>query len=233
MTGVRTVLHIFPPPEFPAAAASWIAGRITSLVDEQGRCGVALAGGETPRLVYRRLADLAVPWESVELYFGDERRVPPDDPQSNFRMLRETLLEGIRGAGPIVHRLEGEWEDGESAALAYERLLPVRLDLVLLGMGADSHTASLFPGSPAVGVKNRRVIPVPGPAGSVPRITLTAPEIERAREICVLVAGRAKAKAVARALHWPVDISMRPIQLARRGTWILDTEAASELPLAG
>jgi 6-phosphogluconolactonase len=217
------------PGEFVHTAASWIASTVKTTVQAQGSCSLALAGGSTPRAIYQQLAQLDVPWPAVQIYFGDERRVPPDHVDSNYRMVRESLLDALVASPPLVHRMQA-LEDGEEAARAYERVLPERLDVLLLGMGGDAHTASLFPGSAATQERMRRILHVPGPPGSVDRLTVTPAVIESAREVAVLVAGRAKARIVREALHSTVDPFLRPVQLAKRGTWILDDEAAAELP---
>src|SRR5262249_36643408 len=149
-----------------------------------------------------------VDWSRVELFFGDERAVPPDDPDSNYRMARETLLAPLAIAAARVHRMEGERADLDAAARDYERELarvlggapggePPQLDPVLLGMGPDGHTASLFPHSAALAESRRWVVANEVPKLSTRRITFTFPLIERARAQLVLVAGAAKAAALA------------------------------------
>jgi 6-phosphogluconolactonase len=199
-------------------------------VAARGGAAVALAGGATPRPVYETLAGSALagamPWGAVDWYFGDERAVPPGDPESNERMARETLLASRPEALARLHRMPADAEDAEAAAARYARLLPDPLDLVLLGMGEDGHTASLFPGSPALGVRGARVVPVRGPKPPFRRMTITPPVIESAREVLVLVAGAGKAEALARALDGPLDVVRVPVQLALGGTWIVDEAAA-------
>ncbi len=190
----------------------------------------AVAGGTTPEPVYRWLAEAGgVPWDRVEIFFGDERCVQPDDPDSNYRMVRETLLEPAGIAPEHVHRMEAERPDRDAAAAAYAERLPERLDVLLLGMGEEGHTLSLFPGSPALKERERRVVPVTTPKPPPDRLTLTPPEIERARRIFVLARGEKKAEAVARALEGPLDVEGCPIQLARAGEWLLDPAAAAKV----
>ena len=215
------------------AAAEWIAAAAEADVRDRGRCAIALSGGETPRPVYERLArdPLAarITWREVDIYFGDERAVPPRDPASNYGMAAATLLERVPIPAVRVHRMEAERPDRDAAAREYERILPDRLDILLLGMGLDGHTASLFPGSPAMEQQERLVVPVTGPKAPAERLTITSPVIAAARRVAVLVAGADKAATVARALQGPERPRDLPVQLARRGMWFLDRAAASEL----
>ncbi len=195
-----------------------------------GPVSLVMAGGSTPRPVYRWLAAAGgVPWSRVEIYFGDERCVPPDDPDSNYRMVRETLLEPAGIAPERVHRMEAERADRAAAAAAYAQLLPEHLDVLLLGIGEEGHTLSLFPGSPALRERERRVVPVTTPKPPPDRLTLTPPMVEGARRIFVLARGESKAEAVARALDGPLDVEACPVQLARSGEWLLDPAAAQRL----
>ena len=216
-----------------AATAEWIAAAIAEDVRSNGRCAVALSGGSTPRPVYERLAEepfrTAVPWSGVEFYFGDERAVPPSDPRSNYAMARAALFDRLpRGAGR-AHRMEAERADRDAAARGYEALLPPRLDLLLLGIGDDGHTASLFPGSPALEERRRRVVPAAGPTPPRERLTITPPVIADARRVAVLVAGADKSTIVARALQGPSAPRDLPVQFALGGVWFVDTDAAQRL----
>lgn len=188
-----------------AAAADVLLGAVA------GGGHVALAGGSTPRAAYQRAAAAEADWSRVVLWFGDERCVPPDDERSNFRMVREALLDPLGAAAPAVRRIEGE-RGADVAAAAYERELrtafggqPVRLDLILLGLGPDVHTASLFPGVPALDVDDAQVaaVEVAGREPRVPRVTLTYPALNAAREVVFLVSGEDKAEAVERAFAAP------------------------------
>ena len=217
----------------PDAAATWITEVIQHTIELRGRCALALAGGATPRPVYERMAvsPLAerVQWDHVAIYFGDERCVPPDDPASTYRMAHEVLLQHVPIPSASVHRMEGERADREAAAQDYERLLPARLDLLLLGMGADGHTASLFPRSPALAERARRVVAVNRPPPSQPRLTITPPVIHAAEAVIVLVTGAEKAVTVARALEGAYAPEELPIQIALGGTWFIDDAAARAL----
>jgi 6-phosphogluconolactonase len=190
----------------PDAAAEAAADRLTAAIgkarEARGAAHVALAGGTTPRRTYELLASRIDDWTGVEVWFGDERAVGPDDPESNFRMASETLLAG--GHGPEVHRIEGERGPAEAAA-AYaaelERRLPQEdglpvLDLALQGLGPDGHTASLFPGNPAVEDNGTCVAVHDAPKPPPDRITLTVPVLRAARSIVFLATGPEKADAV-------------------------------------
>jgi 6-phosphogluconolactonase len=176
---------------------------------------------------------MIVRWASVAIYFGDERAVPPDHPDSNFGMARRALLDRVAIPAPGIHRMEAERHDVATAAAEYDRLLPPRLDVLLLGAGPDGHTASLFANSPALREHRRRVLAVgPPPPPLQPqlrRMTITPPVIAAARHAVVMVTGQEKSAMVARVLEGPDNANTLPAQLARSGTWILDDAAASLL----
>jgi 6-phosphogluconolactonase len=216
------------------------ADRLAAAADAGGH--IALAGGSTPRRAYELAADLEADWSHATLWFGDERCVPPDHEHSNFGMARRALLSrlGTGADAPRVERMEGERGPADGAA-AYEAALrdefgdaPPRLDLVLLGIGPDMHTASLFPGDDALGAEGRVAVGVetPGMAPLVPRITLTLDAINAAREVLFLIAGEDKADAVASAFgdapgpHAPASL-VRPD--AGNLTLLLDRAAAAGL----
>ncbi len=201
------------PGALARAAAEEVARRAEEAVAARGAFTRALAGGSTPRALYRLLADPREPyrarirWPAVHAFFGDERAVPADSPDSNARMAREALLDHVPLAS--VHRIPGEL-GAEAAADRCEADLRAhfgevpfpRFDLVLLGLGGDGHTASLFPGSPALGERQRWA--VAGPAGlppRVPRVTLTLPVLDAARAALFLVAGADKATALRRLVR--------------------------------
>jgi 6-phosphogluconolactonase len=214
-------------------AAEWLAGAIAADLRERGTCALALAGGRTPEPVYRALAAMpGLDWSRVDVFFGDERAVPPDDPESNYGMARAVLLSRVPVPAGRVHRMHAERPDRDAAAREYDATLPAALDVLLLGIGPDGHTASLFPGSAALHERRRRVLPVSGPKPPAARLTVTPPVIEAARRVGVLVAGADKAEAVARALEGPLALTETPAQLARRGVWFLDRRAAARLTAA-
>lgn len=217
-----------------AKAAEKITNTLRTAARAHGRACLALAGGTTPRRVHEALAERDdVPWSLVHVYFGDERCVPPDHPDSNYRMAKESLFDRIALPSSQIHRPAAELEDRDAAARAYEAVLPARLDLIILGIGEDGHTASLFPGSPALNERERRYIPVVGPKPPPHRLTLTVPALEAAGALLMLATGAGKAEAVARALEGPADLQGTPAQLARRGSWFVDREAARLLMVVG
>jgi 6-phosphogluconolactonase len=188
------------------AAAEAAADRLIVAIDQsrrgRGAAHLALAGGTTPRRTYELLAARIDDWSGVEVWFGDERAVGPDDPESNYRIASETLLAG--GTGPEVHRIEGE-RGPEEAAAAYADLMLERLprendllvvDLALQGLGPDGHTASLFPGNPAVEADGVCVAVHGAPKPPPDRITLTVPVLRAARSVVFLATGDEKAEAV-------------------------------------
>ena len=216
--------------ELARRAAAWMAEEVKRAVARSGRCALALSGGSTPRPSYERLAtEPAVPWNAVEIYFGDERAVPPTDPASNYRMARETLIDRAGLPEGRVHRMEADDPDLEAAAARYAALLPDRLDVLVLGMGPDGHTASLFPRSPALRETKRKVVPATSPVPPVHRLTITPPVIASARRVSVITAGAGKARVVAQVLRAPWQPEELPAQLAREGTWIIDRAAAAAL----
>ena len=207
----------------PAAAA---AERLAAVANAGGQ--MALAGGSTPEAAYSRLAALDVAWASATLWMGDERCVPPGSEQSNFGMVKAALLDRLSAGSPEVHRIEGE-RDPREAAEVYEREIREvfgagmpQLDLVLLGIGPDAHCASLFPGQPALRALDRLAVHVeqPGLEPLVPRVTLTLPVINAAREVLFLVAGGEKAEAVRRAFAAEPD-EQAPASLVSPASGIL------------
>jgi 6-phosphogluconolactonase len=225
-------------------AAQVIVECATEAVTARGRFMLALAGGSTPRATYERLAqpprrDL-MPWERTWVFFGDERGVPPDHPDSNFRMANQALLLKVPLPPRQVARIRGEAEDPEVAAAEYGRRLSQvfdikrgqlpRFDLILLGMGVDGHTGSLFPGSPVLREVFRPVAAVHATAASIPqRFTFTLPVINAAARVMFLVSGAEKAKVLKAVLREPGR--GLPAALVHptdgRLTWLLDRAAAA------
>jgi 6-phosphogluconolactonase len=159
----------------------------------------------------------------------NERAVPPTDPASNYRMAREALIGRVGLTEERVHRMEADDPDLEAAAARYAARLPERLDVLVLGMGPDGHTASLFPRSPALHETARKVVPAQSPVPPVHRLTITPGVIASARRVAVITAGAAKAPLLAQVLRGPWRPEEFPAQLAREGTWIIDRAAASGL----
>ena len=224
---------VVPEADFDETVAGSLAQALLAAA-AQGHVNLTLSGGETPRGGSQRLAmkpDL--PWDQVDVFFGDERAVPPAHLESNFRMAMESLLSRVPIPQGQVYRMVAEDPDVETAARRYETLLPGTLDVLVLGIGDDGHTASLFPGGGPVKEISRRVVPAQGPKPPKDRLTITAPVSQGARWVFVLARGAGKASAVQRALEGPFDPSSCPAQLARNGTWILDEAAAHGLRSAG
>src|SRR5438094_2035056 len=248
--GSKPTVTVVPDPDALAdAAARLIAEAAADAIEARGRFMWALAGGETPRATYARLA-LApvrerVDWRRVWVFFGDERAVPPDHPDSNYRMAHETLLGKVPIPAVQVLRIRGEAEDLEVAAAEYARELAAafgarrgelpRFDLVLLGMGVDGHTASLFPGSPVVREVFRAVAAVHVGAASIPqRLTLTLPVFNAAARVVFLVAGTEKAKAGQAVLGERATLPAAMVRPADGElVWLLDRAAAAQLAAAG
>ena len=227
-----SAVRIVDSSEVPRVAASWIGQHLEQAIAERGRATVALSGGHTPRKVYEALALLPVRWDRVAVFFGDERCVPPEDPDSNYRMAKEALFDRVRGLE--IHRMPADRTDLEAAAAEYAQELPDAFDVLTLGMGEDGHTASLFPGhgdwSRPVG---RKVIVVTGAPKPPPcRLSVTPEVIWAARARLVLAPGAGKAEQIARALQGEADPTRYPVTTVRDATWLLDPAAASLLSTA-
>jgi len=219
-------------------AAERIARHVHESIELRDRFSIALSGGSTPKLLYQLLAKepyrSQIGWERLDVYFGDERCVPPDHPDSNHRMARESLLSAVPIPEGNVHRMRGE-ADPEQAAKEYGELLKEKFgdggpDLVLLGMGDDGHTASLFPGTAALQESKHRCVANYVEKLKTWRLTMTAPFINRSAGVLVMVSGQAKAQRVQEVLEGPRDPERLPIQLIQptsgRMAWLLDAGAA-------
>ena len=212
-------------------------------VATSGRYAVALSGGATPLGLFQLLADEPpyqnLPWSRTHVFWGDERHVPPDHPDSNYRMAKQVLLDHVGVPEAQVHRIRGEFADADEAAREYEQTLRSffgdgampRFDFALMGLGTDGHTASLFPHSPALTEMDRLVVANRTVLGE--RITLTAPVFNHCHCALFLVAGAAKAQAVHAVLEGPRDPDTWPAQLIApidgRLLWLVDQAAASLL----
>ncbi len=208
-----------------------------------GRRSLCLAGGQTPRVLYQVLATEyrdTMPWSRLHLFWGDERYVPPDDAQSNYRLVRESLLDHVPIPKEHVHPMPTDLRDPNDAAAAYEQTLREqfpppwpRFDLVLLGMGSDGHTASLFPGSPALAEQTRWVATARASVEPRVRLTLTLPVLNRASLVFFLVAGAEKADILRRVLAGPSEPAQYPAAAVRpedgRVVWWVDEQAAKSL----
>ena len=218
---------------FAFDAANFIVDQAHKAIGERNEFRIALSGGNTPRPIYERLATIGrdLAWESTRITFGDERCVPPDDPQSNFRMARETLFGPAAIPEKSIMRMRGEI-DPEIAAQEYENQLDLlaaqrgediyRHDLILLGLGDDGHTASLFPGTAGLEETTRQVIANFVPKFSSWRLTFTFPLINHARRICFLVNATKSAELIERVLQGDPRLPASRVEPAASDvTWIL------------
>jgi len=232
------MIEVYPDLEsLSRAAASLIVTQANLAVAARGRFSVALSGGNTPRRTYE-LLDQA-PWDRMHVFWGDERCVDPDDPRSNARMARETWLDHVPIPGKQIHPLHCA-QAPAAAAREYEAELqeffadgPPCLDLVLLGLGDNGHTASLFPGTPVLEETGHWAAPVYVAEQDLYRVTLTAPCINQARVVAFLAAGTGKAAVLREVLHGPRDPGRLPAQLIQPQSgelvWLIDLEAAVRL----
>ena len=239
MVSTPDVIVVPTKADVAREAAERVVAAASAAIAARGRFTFALSGGSTPRVLFELLASDAyrsrVDWARAEIFFGDERCVPPDDSASNYRMARETLLDHVPAR---VHRMRGE-DDPVAAAVAYERELrelfgtAPRFDLVLLGMGDNGHTASLFPGLTAVTERERWVVAEYVAEVSMWRITFTPVVLNAAAEDLFLVAGSDKASMLHRVLEGPRDPRALPSQVVApadgRLVWLVDAAAAAEL----
>lgn len=233
--------------QLAAIAAARFVSIVRSAQDEFAHATVSLSGGSTPRALFSLLASdgyrAPIDWRRVEVFWGDERTVPPDHADSNFRMARETLLSYVPIPDERVHRMRGELDPAEAAA-DYERAIravfpgssgdsPPKFDLILLGIGADGHTASLFPNTAALTVRDRLVVANQVPQQQTTRLSFTVPVLVAARHVMVLAMGSGKAQAVKRAIEGDWNPNETPSQFLRQATgqviWMLDRDAASML----
>jgi len=237
-------LRVFPSPaELFRGAAEEFSALAAQAVREHGRFSVALSGGSTPKGLYSLLADRFqdLPWNKIYFFWGDERHVPPESPESNYRMVREALLSRVALPEDHVFRVRGEETDADAAAREYERALAgffglqpgqfPRFDLILLGLGEDGHTASLFPGSRGLQEKGRLVIANWVEKFKDYRISFTYPVLEHAACVMFVVSGAAKAPILRQVLEEPLaGLPSQAVQV-RQGSllWFVDAAAASAL----
>ncbi len=230
--------------ELARGAAEFLTAQAGKAIRKRGTFTLALAGGQTPKDLYTLLARepyrSEMDWEKVQLFWGDERCVPADHPDSNYRMVKESLLHAVPLPAENVNRIRGEVAPSIAAA-EYADLLREkfaaehpRFDMILLGVGADGHTASLFPGTSAVQEETRLAVEVFVPALNIWRVTLTLPVLNAAHEVVFLVAGKQKAPIVQRilTLDHPTRDLPASLVLPQHGAvhWLLDAEAAGALP---
>ena len=231
--------RVLRTPDFAADAARFILDHAREAIAARGLFRVALSGGNTPRAVHAELVKLAgdLPWNHVQVTFGDERCVPPQHEQSNYRMAKESLLDPARIPDGNVFRMRGEI-DPQAAADEYEAKLAAVAarfgepryvhDLLLLGLGEDGHTASLFPGSPALAETVRNVIPATGPKPPPQRITMTFPLLNAARHVGFLVKGADKLPLVEQIVAGGSPLPAAHVRPSNGAvTWIVGVEDAN------
>jgi 6-phosphogluconolactonase len=221
-------------------ASSRMAKAIRDAQKTRGKAAIALSGGETPRAAYALLArEERIDWAKVDVFFVDERAVPPKDDRSNFRWANETLFDPAKIPVENIHRMPGESKDLEAAARDYEKLLRAKLeaaqpdvpslDLLVMGIGEDGHTASLFPGDPAIDIIDRLVAAVPATSKREARLTITVPTIEAARVCVVIAVGKGKQHPLEKIWAASGDVHQTPARAIRgvRGSisWIIDKSA--------
>jgi 6-phosphogluconolactonase len=206
-------------------------------IQERGRFTVALAGGSTPKRLYAALAETeGIPWQHTWLFWGDERYVPPDHPDSNYRMVREVMLERVgipeTQVFPIPTQAGDPAQDASQYEMQLHKLFPgdwPQMDLIWLGIGEDGHTASLFPGTAALQVQDRWV--TVGQKDGDPRLTLTYPVLNQAAQVVFLVTGANKAPILKEVLTTQAHLPCQSVNPRGRLLWLLDVAAAAQLPL--
>jgi len=244
-------IHVVANPKDAAFAALGVLDReLRPAAAARASVGLAISGGRTPEGMFRQLALPTMQswpvWPALDVFWADERAVAPDDPDSNYRLAWESFLSKARIDPARVHRMRGEAPDLDAEAKRYEEELAAwagttspasgalpRLDLVLLGLGPDGHTASLFPESPALVASQRWVVAAPGPPPHVRRLTFTLPVLNAARAVLFLVTGREKAEAVRQAITRSEPMERIPASAVQpadgRLYWVLDEAAATRL----
>lgn len=240
MANMNKNIHVYPNKEkLVTATAEYVADSIEKAIQKSGLCNVALSGGNTPGGVYSMLAASPyrdrVDWSRLHLFWGDERMVPPEHQDSNFRMVQETLLNHVKIPGDNIHRIRGESEPPkaaeEYAALLHDHFktdLP-EFDIILLGLGEDGHTASIFPETDAVEECERHAVAVYVSRLNSWRVTLTLPVINAAREILFLVSGKSKSEIIQRIMSIKQPAKELPATMVNPQNgelhWMLDSEA--------
>lgn len=241
-------MHVFIYPNndtLSTEAAQYIVRLANQAVVTHGRFTIALSGGNTPKELYSLLAAEPyrgqIDWNAVEVFWSDERCVPPDNPESNYHMAGQVFLSKVPIPADHIHRMPADAADREAASQAYTREMQrvfgtngiPSFDLMQLGMGPEGHTASLFPHQPSLSVTDRLVMPVSVPKPPPDRLTFTPPLLNAAKNILFLVTGAEKASALAAVIEGPYQPDEYPAQIVRppngEVTWMLDTAAASRL----
>jgi 6-phosphogluconolactonase len=246
LTSSVEIRTLTTPQELFATAAEEVVLQATEAVAQRGRFTIALSGGSTPKSLFNLLATnarTALPWDRMFFFWGDERHVPPTDPDSNFRMADETMLSKVPVPAGNVFRIAAENPDAEAAAQAYEKTLRKffaleagqfpRFDLILLGMGPDGHTASLFPATAALQEQSRLVVANWVEKLKTHRLSFTLPVLNAAACVAFLVSGTDKAPALHAVLQSDAAGEQYPAKLVRptdgKLIWLVDRAAASQL----
>ncbi len=237
------IIEVVPNPSSLAERAAEEFFRLAELaMANEGRFTVALAGGTTPQLMYTFLSKMNLSWDRIHFFWGDERCFPPDHQNSNYHMAYETLIKAIPSPSQNIHRIQGEFPVEQAAKqykedlyLFFKGTLP-RFDLILLGLGSDGHTASLFPGTPAAREMSNWVAPVihrDPPLPLVDRVTLTLPVLNSAAQVLFMVSGAEKAESLAQVLHGKSQPGLLPAQAVKpvngKLLWLVDQAAAEML----
>ena len=243
-----TKMHVFDDNRsFIDGSADFIAVLAAAAIAERGRFTIALSGGGTPKQIYARLATAdyrgRIAWDKTHIFFGDERCLPPDDARSNYRMAREALFDHAPLPAENIHRIHGE-DDPALEALRYEQDIAglyrsarfPAFDLILLGMGDNGHTASLFPGTAALRETTRWVVAQYVEVMTTWRVTFTAPLINAARHVAFLAEGAGKAQMLWNVMEGPYQPDVWPSQLIQPASgelhWLVDTAAAAKVKTA-
>ena len=236
--GSAEVVTFADSPALVTGAADYVAAQASEAIAKRGAFSIALSGGNTPKPIYERLAGKPLDWRRVHVFFGDERCVPPEDTRSNYHMAKATLFDRVAIPPGNIHRMRGE-DEPNAAAAAYAAELKAglgedgRFDLVLLGLGGDGHTASLFPGLAAVSETERTVLACYVESVGMWRLTLTPPTLNAARRVAFLVSGADKADMIHRVLKGPRQPVVLPSQIVqpadRPALWLIDEAAAAKL----
>ncbi len=228
------------PAQAATVASTKIAEALKSALSLRATASIALSGGNTPRGAYAQLArESGIDWSRVDVLWVDERAVAPTDDRSNYRWAKAALLDAVPAAASRAIRMEAERSDAQQAAVDYESALRARVapdekgvpafDVMVLGVGDDGHTASLFPGEPTVDLEDRWVAAVAAHAGLEARLTLTVPVIQHARHVLVLALGASKREALRRVSEERGDVHATPARILRgclgKVSWIVDGDA--------
>ncbi len=231
-------IRVFEPDQLASAAAEQIAADIADVIAERGACRLGLAGGGTPRPIYQKLASPPlverVAWDKLHLFWGDERCVPPEHESSNYKMVAAALIDHVPIPAQNVHRIEGELAQDDAAKAYIDALGHKPIDILLLGMGGDGHTASLFPDMPNMADASPRVIPAKGPVAPHQRVSLSMGAINEAHTVYFLISGDGKAARLAEVLQQikagaPVLPAAHVQPSSGRLVWLVDTGASKQI----